>query len=59
MQSATNQNAEKPRENTKPLRMRKRIGSTTFDVAVHFSQTSKETLGDKIIRLIKNEAMNQ
>jgi hypothetical protein len=34
--------------------MQKRIGSTTYEVAVHFSQTSKETLDDKIMRLIRN-----
>ena len=39
-----------------PVRFQKRIGSTVFEVAVYFSQTSKETLDDKILRLIKNEA---
>jgi len=39
------------REN-KPLRLTKRIGSTTYKVSVHFSKTSKETLTDKLIRLI-------
>ena len=43
----------------KPLRLTKRIGSTTYKVSVHFSQTSKETMGDKIIRLIQNEVANQ
>ena len=33
----------------------KRIGSTTYRVIVHFSGTSKETVTDKIIRLIRNE----
>ena len=33
----------------------KRIGSTTYRVGVHFSKTSKETLNEKIIRLIKND----
>ena len=33
----------------------KRIGNTTYRVKVHFSKTSKETLSDKIIRLIRNE----
>jgi len=36
----------------------KRIGNTTYRVRVHFSQTSKETLTDKVMRLIKNEAQN-
>ena len=33
----------------------KRIGSTTYRVSVHFSKTSRETMNDKILRLIKNE----
>ena len=39
-----------------PYRFIKRIGSTTYHVAVHFSKTSKETAGDKITRLIRNDA---
>lgn len=37
----------------------KRIGSTNYKVAVHFSETSTETLDDKIVRLIKREAVEQ
>jgi hypothetical protein len=37
------------------LMLRKRIGSTTFLVNVHFSATSKETLEAKIHRLIERE----
>ena len=33
----------------------KRIGNTTYLVTVHFSATSKETINDKIIRLIRND----
>ena len=39
----------------KPVIMLKRIGSTTYQVAVHFSKTSSENMNDKIVRLIKNE----
>jgi hypothetical protein len=35
--------------------LRKRIGSTTYLVAVRFSETSKETMQDKILRLIERE----
>ena len=38
-----------------PLKLRKRIGSTTFVVAVHFSQTDRETMQDKVRRLIEQE----
>jgi hypothetical protein len=43
----------------KPLRLTKRIGQTTYKVNVHFSETSKETMSDKVVRLIRNEAVNQ
>jgi len=33
----------------------RRIGHTTYKVNVHFSRTSRETVNDKIIRMIKNE----
>jgi len=35
--------------------MIKRIGSTTYKVSVYFSKTSKETMGDKIIRMIEKD----
>ena len=41
-----------------PMRLTRRIGQTTYQVSVHFSETSKETVGDKIIRLIKNETQS-
>jgi len=37
----------------------RRIGNTTYRVAVHLSKTSKETMGDKITRMIKNEALGK
>ena len=37
----------------------RRIGSTTYRVGVHFSRTNKETMNDKILRMIKNEAMGK
>jgi len=33
----------------------RRIGSTVYRVNVHYSKTSKETMNDKIIRLVKND----
>ncbi len=39
-----------------PMILKKRIGSTTFHVIVWFSSTGKETLEDKIHRLIEREA---
>lgn len=33
----------------------KKIGKTTYVVRVHFSEISKETMSDKIKRMLKNE----
>ena len=33
----------------------KTIGKTTYKVRVHFSDTSNETMKDKIMRMLKNE----
>ena len=35
--------------------MIKKIGKTTYKVHVHFSNTSTETMSDKIKRMLKNE----
>ena len=39
----------------KPITMRKRIGSTMYNVGVYFNQNATETMDDKILRLIKND----
>jgi len=40
---------------TAPHVTTKRIGGTTYQVVVHFSKTSKETISDKISRIIQRE----
>jgi hypothetical protein len=51
----TARNAER-----EPLTMQERVGSTTFVVSVRFSQTNRETMQDKILRLIEREvAVNE
>ena len=42
--------------NAEPFRFSKKIGSTIYTVTAHFSQTSKETVEDKMLRVIENEA---
>ena len=32
------------------------IGGTTFDIPIHFSETSRETFKDKVVRLIQNDS---
>ena len=41
-------------EQTVPT-MRKTIGGTTYIVKAHFSKTSKDTMEDKICRLIRRD----
>ena len=36
----------------------RRIGNTVYRVNLHSSRTSKETMSDKIIRLVRNEMIN-
>jgi len=52
MQTAADKKEQSPRESGV---FTKRIGSTNYRVSVHFSDTSRETMNDKIIRMIKNE----
>ena len=33
----------------------KRIGATKYTINVHFSNTSKENIKDKVLRLIRND----
>ena len=35
----------------------KNIGGTTFDIYFHFSQTSRETFTDKVLRLIQSDVV--
>lgn len=37
------------------LGIRKKIGRTTYEVSMYFSESSKESLEDKINRLIQND----
>lgn len=51
MQVADAVTASRAPENTPA--MVKKIGKTTYKVHVHFSQTSTETMSDKIKRMLK------
>ena len=39
-----------------PYSFTKRLGSTVYEVRVCFNQDAKETMDDKIMRLVRNEA---
>lgn len=38
-----------------PVKLLKRIGSTTVEVTVHFSKTNNETMADIVRRLLERE----
>ena len=46
-----------PAPDAPPPDMVKTIGGTTFDIYFHFSQTSRETFTDKVLRLIQSDAV--
>ena len=51
-----NNTLKSPTTNPEPMTFTRKIGSTDFEIAVYFSKTNKETLNDKVKRLIKSEA---
>jgi len=44
-----------PDKEAYPTKMLRRIGSTVFEVSIYFSETSKETMEDKLLRTIERE----
>ena len=46
-----------PAPDTPPPDMIKAVGGTTFDIYFHFSQTSRETFTDKVLRLIQSDTV--
>ena len=45
------------KQSQEPCRYTKRLGSTTYHVVVHFNPDTKDTAGEKIARLVRNETM--
>jgi len=41
--------------NNEPITTRKRIGSTTYEVRSYFNPEAKETVEEKLLRIIKND----
>ena len=50
-----NHDTSKTSPTAAPPAIVKRIGNTTFDIHIHFSETSRETFTDKVVRLIEND----
>ena len=44
-----------PQMNDEPPAVVRQIGKTTYRVRVHFNTASRETMGDKIKRMLRNE----
>ena len=44
-----------PAQDAPPPALVQRIGNTIYEVSFHFSTTSRETMSDKINRLIRHE----
>ena len=40
---------------TEPITIRKRIGSTIYEVNAYFNPEAKETVEEKLLRIIRNE----
>ena len=38
--------------------MFRRFGSTTYKVTIHFNEAEQESMADKIVRLIGNDALD-
>jgi hypothetical protein len=49
--------ARTPKE-AEPVKLLRRIGSATVEITVHFSNTNKETLEDKLLRMIEREVLD-
>ena len=51
------QKAERENINAQTSRFCQRIGSTLYEVNVYFNDAAKESLEDKIFRLVSNESL--
>jgi len=56
MQNIGNDVAMTSPPESEPFYLLKRIGSTTYKVSIHFSQTSKDTMADIVRRSLEREA---
>ena len=54
-EKTTTQTAKRPTNGGNIPKLTTKVGNTTYDVFIHFSKTSKETMTDKVMRLIRNE----
>ena len=57
LQLMTENSNNPPAPDTPPPDMVKTVGGTTFEIYFHFSQTSRETFTDKVLRLIQSDTV--
>ena len=57
LQLMTENSNNPPAPDTPPPDMVKTVGGTTFDIYFHFSQTSRATFTDKVLRLIQSDTV--
>jgi len=55
MQTAKNASQSVVKNRDVKMTMRKRIGSTTYRIGIYFNPDAKETLNEKVARLLKND----
>lgn len=51
----TTQTATKTTAAPKPQTVKRKIGKTTYELSLHFSQTNTERMSDKVMRLLEND----
>ena len=59
MKTIDTTNVTPPENEPQVPKIIQKLGNTTYEVHVHFSKTSKETMTDKIMRLIRNEVITE
>ena len=47
--------ATTPKREGEPVKLLRRIGSTTYEVTVHYSNTGKDTMADILRRVLERE----
>ena len=53
--TTTIKDAARTPNGVEPVKLLRRIGSTTYTVTIHHSNTSKETMADIVRRIIERE----
>ena len=55
MNTTAVKSAARTHTGAEPVKLLRRIGSTTYEVTIRFSNTNTETMADKVRRMIERE----